>query len=116
MAYNFPGLSGTAPPQTISPRGVGALFLGLPHRETAPAAPLIGTPLLCYIEKAGTWRTNQRSKKRRKEKKGDAGEEDMGKRRRKRRKTTRMGEERETSINYINGKHYYNNCRIYLKL
>lgn len=66
MAYNFPGLSGTAPPLTKSPRGVGALLLGLPHRETAPAAPLIGTPLLYYTGKARRWRANQRSKKRKK--------------------------------------------------
>lgn len=52
VAYNCPGLSGTVPPVTKWSRGVGALLLELPHRETAPAAPLIGTPLLYHTGRA----------------------------------------------------------------
>lgn len=47
-SYNCPGLSGTVPPVIKWSRGVGALLLELPHRETAPVAPLIGTPLLYH--------------------------------------------------------------------
>jgi len=52
IAYNCPGLSGTVPPVTKRSRGGGAVLLELPHRETAPAAPLIGTPLLFHTGRA----------------------------------------------------------------
>lgn len=52
IAYNCPGLSGTVPPMTERSRGMGALLLELPHRETAPAATLIGTLLLYQAGRA----------------------------------------------------------------
>lgn len=97
MAYNCPGLSGTVPPLTKMPRGVGALLLGLPHRETVPAAPLIGAPLLNYRESKGAGsQSEEQEKKERKEgeirrcEEGRQGQKEKGKK-----KNNKDGERRE---------------------
>lgn len=79
-------------------RGVGALLLELPHRETAPAAPLIGTPLLCHTDRAKKRLPIRGAKKEEKNKGGWGGEEDRhGKGEEE--KQEGWGKERETTIN-----------------
>lgn len=56
-------------------RGVGALLLELPHRETAPAAPLIGTPLL-YHTGGARKRMPIRGARKEEKNKGGGGKED----------------------------------------
>lgn len=91
MAYNCPGLSGTVPPLTKMPRGVGALLLGLPHRETVPAAPLIGAPLLNYRESKGAGSQSEEQEKKKGRRNKEMRGRKMGQEKRERRKTTRMG-------------------------
>lgn len=101
MAYNGPGLSGTGPPLTKWSRGVGALTFGLPHRETVPAAPLIGTPLLHDVCKAGSRmpiRGARKEEKRNKERKEDRhGREGV-----KKNKVGKRREKQQQSINSLN--------------
>jgi len=82
---------------------VGALLLELPHRETAPAAPLIGTPLLYHT---GGARKSMPIRGARKEEKNKGGGRIGGQTRKgRRRKTRRLGREKQQSINYLNQMH-----------
>lgn len=84
-------------------RGVGALLLELPHRETAPAAPLIDTPLLCHTDRAKK-RLPIRGAKKEEKKIRVGGEERRTDMEREKKKNKKVGERREKqqSINYLN--------------
>lgn len=80
-------------------RGVGALLLELPHRETAPAAPLIGTPLLCHTDRAKKRLPIRGAKKEEKKYKGGWGGEEDRHGKGEEEKQEGWGEERETTVN-----------------